>query len=154
MTAMSKLENMIPSSWRNWALDVKGEDMPIGKSTVNVRLMGEIVGVLCCPKGFQWRPWDGEKRRIRCLVVAATKRGIVRSADSASECEKVVKEICGGETGREEGDGVGRIVAVEMENMRHPWQCQDPRLFAMAVIAWIERGALIEEEMRVIVNQA
>jgi hypothetical protein len=42
-----------------------------------------------------------------------------------------------------EGNGESR--AVEVPTMRHPWDLQDPELFARSVVAWIEGIALPEE---------
>jgi pimeloyl-ACP methyl ester carboxylesterase len=72
----------------------------------------------------------------RTLMIAATKRGLLPTNDRTEDA-KMVADIM------KEGNGASR--AVEVRTMRHPWDLQDPELFARSVVAWIEGIALPEE---------
>lgn len=63
------------------------------------------------------------------LVIAATKSGIVPSDDRPEDARMVVRETLGGRTTRDlnatidspENQNEGKILAVTMSRMRHPW---------------------------------
>jgi pimeloyl-ACP methyl ester carboxylesterase len=72
----------------------------------------------------------------RTLMIAATKRGLLPTNDRIEDARMVANIM-------KEGNSESR--AVEVRKMRHPWNLQDPELFARSVIAWIEETRLPEE---------
>jgi len=106
-----------------------------GTGVCNVRICREVIAVLCATDEV---PALG----TRCLVVAATKRGLVPSDDNVEEAKKVGMAVRGG------GDKECRVM--QMREMRHPWDMQAPELFARCVVAWVE-GRELPEEMEEVV---
>ena len=72
----------------------------------------------------------------RILMVAATKRGLLPTNDRTEDA-RMVADIM------KEGNRESR--AVEVRTMRHPWNLQDPELFARSIRGWIEVTDLPEE---------
>jgi hypothetical protein len=94
-----------------------------GTGVRNVQLCREIIAVLCTTD-------EVEPLGSRCLVVAATKRGLVPSDDSLEDAKAVGRAVRG------ERNKESRVV--QMKEMRHPWDMQAPKLFAGCVVAWVE----------------
>jgi hypothetical protein len=74
------------------------------------------------------KPW-----RARTLVVAATKGGLIPSNDSIKNARELA--LLG-----HQGNPETRVV--QNKRMRHAWSRQDPKLFAEAVVCWIENKSL------------
>jgi pimeloyl-ACP methyl ester carboxylesterase len=77
--------------------------------------------------------------QARTLVVAATKRGFLPTNDSVKDA-KMVRECV------KKGNLESKAAEVYR---RHPWDLQDPQLFAKSVIAWIE-GTILPEDLKVL----
>lgn len=73
--------------------------------------------------------------RARTLVVMGTKGGLVPTGDNVDTAREVAEVL-------KRGNVESR--AVQHRGMRHPWNEQDPKLFAEAVMAWLERSTLPE----------
>lgn len=119
--AMQRVENLVPKPVVQWAMD--GTDMP-GTSLVSLELCRQVMA----PRSEWPEPWPA-----RTLIVVAGKGGLVPSADNRDVALRLM------ETGRR---GNSETVAYFHPKMRHPWNRQDPRLFADTAVSWIERQAL------------
>lgn len=75
-------------------------------------------------------PWPS-----RTLIVAAGKRGVLPTQDSFDAARRLA------EIGSEGNSATRAVVHYEM---RHPWNLQAPKLFADAIVAWFERGEVLE----------
>lgn len=76
-----------------------------------------------CPE-----PWPS-----RTLIIAAGKSGLLPTADHPDDAIKLA------EIGR---GGNAETVAYTHPEIRHPWNRQEPKLFAELVVAWVERKEL------------
>lgn len=118
-----RLENRLPRPFVRWLMD--GADIRASpEEHLTTDLIGSIVTELS-PSSPLPKPWPA-----RTLIVAATKAGIVPSNDSI-EAATAMLEI--GQQGNAE------TVAFKHPQMRHPWNRQDPELFAETVIAWFKK---------------
>ncbi|KAK5122251.1 hypothetical protein LTR85_004161 [Meristemomyces frigidus] len=119
-------ENALPRSFVRWLMD--GADIrPSDPSRITVGLCKEVLDTITfADTGGVWpSPWPA-----RTLIVAAGKAGIVPSSDHPQDAVKL-REI-----GRQMNGGT---VAYTHPEMRHPWNRQDPKLFAQTARAWFER---------------
>lgn len=73
--------------------------------------------------------------KARTLVVAATKGGVVPTDDNVDAARDAWKALS-------QGNAESR--AVKIASTRHPWNEQDPKLFAESILAWMEKRALPE----------
>ncbi|KAF2231310.1 alpha/beta-hydrolase [Viridothelium virens] len=122
------LERAVPPSLIQRALP--DLDLSCPRTASSVSLCREIEEVIrAVPAGFP----------KRVLVVAGAKGGWVPTGDSVESAR-----VVGGLVGRGEGGEASRCVV--HWGMRHAWSRQDPRLFARAVEAWVERGEVLEGE--------
>ncbi len=98
-----------------------GTDIPRGDpETCTVELYRHIIPILTTST---WpSPWPA-----RTLIVAAGKGGIIPSHDHPHDAVKLM------EIGRELN---AKTVAVTHPEMRHPWNRQDPVLFAKTAQSW------------------
>ncbi|KGO64858.1 Alpha/beta hydrolase fold-1 [Penicillium italicum] len=120
--ATQRIENLIPRSVIRWAMD--GTDIPRNTSASSLALCQQI---MTPSTELQWpAPW-----RARTLIVVAAKGGLVPSGDSKEVGVRLM------ETGRE---GNPETIAYSHSEMRHPWNRQNPKLFADTAVAWIEGG--------------
>ncbi|CAI7602709.1 unnamed protein product [Penicillium viridicatum] len=118
--AMQHVENMIPRSVMRWAMD--GTDIPRNTSATTLKLCQET---MTPSPELQWpEPWAA-----RTLIVVAAKGGLVPSGDSKEVGLRLM------DTGRQ---GNPETVAYLHPEMRHPWNRQNPKLFADTAKAWIE----------------
>lgn len=120
-----RIENLLPRSLLNWLMD--GANLPhLNMDICTVKLCREITSSLT---GVEWPvPW-----KMRTLIVAAAKGGVVPSADSCEYAKRLA------EVGRK---GNQDTIAVVHWGMRHPWNRQAPGLFAETAMAWLERREL------------
>jgi pimeloyl-ACP methyl ester carboxylesterase len=116
-----RIQKLVPRSLLSWLMD--GTDMQRGKSSsCTLGLCRQIAPVMLTPT---WpSPWSA-----RTLIVAAGKGGIVPSRDHPHDAVKLM--------------GIGRelnskTIAVTHPAMRHPWNRQDPLLFAETARSWCE----------------
>ncbi|EKV04826.1 Alpha/beta hydrolase fold-1 [Penicillium digitatum] len=117
---MQRIENLIPRSVIRWAMN--GTDLPRYTSASTLQLCQQI---MTPSTELQWpSPWTA-----RTLIVVAAKGGLVPSGDSKEVGVRLMK------TGRE---GNPMTIAYVHSEMRHPWNRQNPRLFADTAMAWIE----------------
>ncbi|OAL02556.1 alpha/beta-hydrolase [Phaeosphaeriaceae sp. SRC1lsM3a] len=114
-----RIENIIPRPAIRWAMD--GADIRRTRN-MSLKLCSEIVGRSRMQLGL----WT-----CRTCVVVASKGGLVPSDDSTEAARRLVSR--GTEGGAE-------VVAYTHPDMRHPWNRQDPRLWAETVMSWIEGG--------------
>ncbi len=109
-----RLESYIPLPLVRWAMD--GTDMQgIDLSRVTLPLCRAIMSTITAESG------DGEWAKpwsARTCIISAGKAGIVPSADHPEDAVKYL--------------------------MRHPWNRQDPELFARAAKCWFEGDPLPE----------
>ncbi|KAJ6021247.1 hypothetical protein N7540_006751 [Penicillium herquei] len=115
-----RLENLVPRSVIRWAMD--GTDIPRIDTRLGTLRLCQSVMAPTETKGPM--PWNA-----RTCIIVAGKGGLVPSADSRSSAVRLL-EI--GKLGNKE------TVAFWHPDMRHPWNRQNPRLFADSVRAWIE----------------
>lgn len=101
---------------------------------VDMALLRQVVSVIV--SNDEIRPIGDGGRRL--LMVAATNRGLVPSNDRPDHAI-MVRDVM-----RRAGADKKSVQAVQMKEMRHPWQVQAPNLFAKSVTAWIEKGELTE----------
>jgi pimeloyl-ACP methyl ester carboxylesterase len=136
---MKRIENAAPRSLVKWLMDGAdihgGSDSEEPKSQSEVKHNGsslalcrDIVAAISgsgSGQGWPPQPWPA-----RTLIVVAGKRGILPSNDHPEDAKKLA--------------GIGRelnadTVAMTHPLMRHPWNIQDPKLFAETTCAWFER---------------
>ncbi|KAJ5305727.1 hypothetical protein N7508_004742 [Penicillium antarcticum] len=125
--AMPRVENCLGRPLISWAMD--GADIPrIDTNVCTLDLCRQIVS----PEDpTQWpSPWPA-----RTLIVAAGKGGLVPTKDSPGDAVKLM--VIGRELNEE-------TIAYTHLKMRHPWNRQDPRLFAATAAAWFEHKELPE----------
>jgi len=116
--ADGRLQKLIPRAVVEWLMD--GTDL--GNSPpCSMQLCRQIVPVLV---GTWPSPWPA-----RTLIVAAGKSGILPSSDRLEDARKLM------EIGKEKNI---QTIAVTHPLMRHPWNRQDPPLFARTARAWFE----------------
>lgn len=121
----SRLESLVPKSFMKSLMS--GADIqPSYPSLELCRQIGGSMGT------FPEAPWPA-----RTLVVAAGKGGILPTADRPEDARKLAGIVGNGET-----------VAVTHKGIRHPWNRQEPRLFAELVVAWVEGNELPEGFVR------
>jgi pimeloyl-ACP methyl ester carboxylesterase len=125
--AMPRVENCLGRSLISWAMD--GADIPrIDTNVCTLDLCRQIVSP---ERPTQWpSPWSA-----RTLIVAAGKGGLVPTKDSSGDAVKLMM------IGRELNE---ETIAYTHLEMRHPWNRQDPRLFAETAAAWVEHKDLPE----------
>lgn len=113
---MNRVESAVPRPAIRWLMD--GTDLrPL--SSTSLSLCKDIAS----PETFELKPWPS-----RTLIIVAGKGGIIPSNDSADAARRLVN------VGKE---GNAETVAFIHPAMRHPWNRQDPRLWAETVAAWI-----------------
>ncbi|KAF2432925.1 alpha/beta-hydrolase [Tothia fuscella] len=137
-----QLENMIPRAtvgrWMdidfNWPItgplkhDIDPKSIP--ETPNSVKLSKEILEALSSKEEVHPLP-------MRTLIVAATKGNwYLPTNDSIPEAKRILQTV-------KLGNAASR--AAQVPSMRHPWNLQDPTLFARSVEAWIERSDLLEE---------
>jgi pimeloyl-ACP methyl ester carboxylesterase len=71
--------------------------------------------------------------QARTLVVAATKGGLVPTNDSIKHARQLAVLA---------QQGNSESISVQNKTMRHGWSRQDPKLFAEAIVCWIESKPL------------
>lgn len=120
--AEQRVENAIPRPLIRWLMD--GTD--VRRSNISTSTLALCRDITSPMQETVWPlPWSA-----RTLVIAAGKGGIVPSADHPHDAKKLAK------IGREKNEAT---IAVTHPRMRHPWNRQEPGLFAETVKAWIER---------------
>lgn len=131
----SRIENLLPRSFISWLMD--GTDIrPANTSLITVSLCREVLGTITfsdpsdSTKTTWPSPWPA-----RTLIVAAGKAGVVPSADHPQDAIKL--RGIGNEMNPE-------TAAYTHPAMRHPWNRQDPALFARTARAWFEKGEMPE----------
>ena len=122
-----RVEAAIPKSWIRYLMD--GTDMPSANlDRCNLALHQEIFN----PPPRDWpAPWPA-----KTLIVVAGKGGIIPSNDSIDAATRLA------DIGRKMNSGT-RVIT--HPKMRHPWVVQDPKLFADAVMAWLENGVVLQD---------
>ncbi|TKA66116.1 hypothetical protein B0A55_09838 [Friedmanniomyces simplex] len=126
-----RLESCIPLPLIRWAMD--GADLRrVDLSRVTMPLCRAMMSPITAEStDGEWaRPWV-----TRTCIISAGKAGIVPSADHEDDAIKY-RDI-----GRK---GNAETVAFTHPLMRHPWNKQDPELFARAAKCWFERQPLPE----------
>ena len=116
-----RVENCVPRPLIRWALN--GADLPrIDGDTCTLDLCRQIIAP---DTTTEWPlPWPA-----RTLIVAAGKGGWIPTSDDSRDAVRLM------EIGRESNK---ETVAYTHFAMRHPWNRQDPRLFAETTQAWFE----------------
>lgn len=122
---MQRCENLVPRRVIRWLMD--GADLErVDPFICTLPLCQQIVSPMTEVK---WpSPW-----RARTLIVAAGKGGLIPSSDHPEDAKKLMQIAGELDTG---------TVAVTHPRMRHPWNRQDPELFAQTILAWFERRDL------------
>ena len=126
-----RIESCIPLPLIRWAMD--GSDMRrVNLNTVTLPLCQAMMAPITASTddGELAKPWPA-----RTCIISAGKAGIVPSADHP---EDAVKYRDVGRKGNRE------TVAYTHPLMRHPWNRQDPELFARAAKCWFDREPLPE----------
>jgi pimeloyl-ACP methyl ester carboxylesterase len=116
-----RVQKLIPRPVISWLMD--GTDIQGGKSgSWTLELCRQIVPVIVTTI---WpSPWPA-----RTLIVAAGKGGIIPSKDHPRDAARLME--IGRQLNRE-------TVAFRHPEMRHPWNRQDPVLFAETARCWFE----------------
>ena len=120
-----RLQKLIPRGVISWLMD--GTDIQGGESgSCTLELCRQIVPVLVTKT---WpSPWPA-----RTLIMAAGKGGIIPSKDHPHDAVRLM------EIGRQLNP---ETVAFKHSEMRHPWNRQDPALFAETARCWFGRENL------------
>ncbi|KAH6851579.1 Alpha/Beta hydrolase protein [Alternaria rosae] len=118
--ASNRMEKAVPRPWIRWLMD--GTDIR-HTSSPTLSLCTQIARTDSA--AAQIRPWSA-----RTLIIVAGKGGLVPSNDSPEAARKLAK------IGKENNT---LALAYTHPDMRHPWNRQDPRLWAETVVAWVER---------------
>jgi pimeloyl-ACP methyl ester carboxylesterase len=124
---LNRLPDLLPKAVTKYfmdGIDVTGGD---DSNSPSYPLHREFMALLF--SGTWPAPWGA-----RTVIVAATKGGIVPSFDRVDVARRLA-EIC-------VQGGNKEVRAVQYKGMRHPWNAQDPKLFADALCAFIERRPL------------
>ncbi|USW58832.1 Putative alpha/beta hydrolase-1 [Septoria linicola] len=122
-----RVENVVPRAVTRWLMDgadIGNADLSLCTLDFNKQIFGESLSS---------GEWPGAWA-ARTLVIAATKKGILPTDDNV-EVAKTVAEI-----GRRLDS---ETIAVAHSGMRHPWNRQDPKLFADVIKAWVEGTAVL-----------
>jgi pimeloyl-ACP methyl ester carboxylesterase len=119
--ASNRIENAVPRPIVRWLMD--GADMR-RTSGSRMSLCTDIAHI----EKVKLRPWAS-----RTLIVVAGKGGLVPSNDNADAARSLAT------VGRE---GNAKTTAVTHPAMRHPWNRQNPRLWAEIVESWVEERSL------------
>ena len=116
-----RIENLLPRSVVSWLMD--GADIQRGDSATST--LGLCRQILPPMISATWpSPWPA-----RTLIVAAGKSGILPTGDHPQDAVRLM------EIGRGRNSAT---IAVTHPEMRHPWNRQDPVLFAETARAWFE----------------
>lgn len=116
---MNRFENSVPRPLVRWLMD--GTDIRSGKGP-SLELCRQILRELGTQ---QWpEPW-----KATTLIVVAGKGGVIPSYDPPEDARKLAL------TAREGG---AEVKALKHERLRHPWNRQDPRLWAEVTRAWVQ----------------
>ncbi|PPJ61206.1 hypothetical protein CBER1_10281 [Cercospora berteroae] len=121
-----RMEQSMPRSVIRWLMD--GTDVRFGDISICTLDFNKEVFSGSLSEGA-WPQFE-----TRALVIAATKMGILPTNDNV----QVARDVA--ETGRKLN---GATFAVQHEAMRHPWNRQDPRLFAETIKAWVEQKGVL-----------
>lgn len=133
--AWTRAESLVPEWAVRRALGLVEEEEGAGgegseeawpRTVRTLELCRGVVGVLVA--GQETRPL-----KARTLVLAATKGGVVPTDDNVDAARDAWKALS-------QGNAESR--AVKIASMRHPWNEQDPKLFAESILAWMEKRAL------------
>lgn len=121
-----RAEWLMPRPWLRKLMD--GADLPRPNlSNCTLKLDREIFA----PTDSKWpTTWPA-----RTLIVVAGKGDIIPSQDNADAARQLA------EIGRQSNPAT---IAVTHPEMRHPWIYQAPALFAAAVLAWFDKGEILE----------
>lgn len=117
-----RVENLVPRSVTRWLMDgadIRHGDMSLCTLDFNKQIFGDSLS------SGEWP----EAWAARTLVIAATKKGMLPTDDNVEVAKRVA------EIGRELNS---ETFAVAHSAMRHPWNRQDPKLFADVIKAWIK----------------
>lgn len=114
---MNRVENLVPRSAIRWLMD--GTD--IGRLSPSLELCRQVAETM--KTASYPTAWPAPT-----LIIAAGRGGLVPSYDHPEDAKKLAS------IGREMND---KTLAVTHPLMRHPWNRQDPLLFANTVRGWI-----------------
>jgi pimeloyl-ACP methyl ester carboxylesterase len=121
--ASNRMENAIPRPFARWLMD--GTDLP-HTSSASLSLCRQIAHTGNAKAQLQ--PWSA-----RTLIIVAGKGGLIPSNDSIEAARQLAR------VGNENNT---RTLACKHPFMRHPWNRQDPSLWATTVMAWVEERDL------------
>lgn len=123
--ATNRAENLIPRPFIRWLMD--GTD--VRRTDTNDCTLELCRAIVTPMTTYAWpKPW-----KASTLVMAAGKSGFLPTADHAEDAVRLA-DI--GKQGNED------TTAVTHKEMRHPWNRQDPKLFAETARAWFEKREL------------
>lgn len=110
----------------SWLMD--GADLQSATTSVTVPMCRSVLSVITlADSDGKWpSPWPA-----RTLIIAAGRAGMLPTADHPHDALKL-RDI-----GREMN---AETVAYTHPEMRHPWNRQDPELFARTAKAWFEKA--------------
>jgi pimeloyl-ACP methyl ester carboxylesterase len=114
---MNRVENLVPRPAIRWLMD--GTD--IGRLSPSLELCRQVADNM--KTASYPTAWPAPT-----LIIAAGRGGLVPSYDHPEDAKKVA------EIGRQRND---HTLAVTHPLMRHPWNRQDPLLFANTVRGWV-----------------
>lgn len=124
---INRMPDLLPKAVIKHFMDGADVSDPNDESPASYQRHKEFTALLTT--GTWPEPWTA-----RTLIVAATKSGLVPSFDKPAVARRLV-EIC-------HGGGNRDVRAVQHRGMRHPWNAQDPKLFAETVCAFVEERKL------------
>jgi len=130
----SRLESFVPRSLMRSVMS--GADIQPSYPSLELckQVGAPIASTEIEPKSKWPEPWLS-----RTLIIAAGKAGLLPTADHPDDAIKLA------EMGRR---GNAETVAYTHPGIRHPWNRQEPKLFAELVVAWVERRELPEGFVR------
>lgn len=130
--ATQRIENALPRSVIRWAMD--GTDIP--RSDPNICTLDLCKRIVECMCNETWpSSWSA-----KTLIVAAGKGGwVLPTSDHPHDAIRLMGIA---------REGNPESIACVHYGMRHPWNRQDPKLFADTARAWFERGEVGDEFVR------
>jgi pimeloyl-ACP methyl ester carboxylesterase len=146
---MKRIERAAPRTLVSWLLDgveINNEKRPTNTDiddttrtdesggemeSCNLALCQDVIAAVSgSGRDKEWPPstWPA-----RTLIIVAGKKGILPTNDHPEDAKKL----------RDIGQELNAdTIAMTHPLMRHPWNCQDPKLFAETACAWFERRTL------------
>lgn len=118
---MNRIDNAVPRPAIRWLMD--GADLRRTPGS-SMSLCTQIAHI----NKLELKPWSS-----RTLIIAAGKGGLIPSNDNLEVARRLAKVGI---------QGNAKTAVYVHPAMRHPWNRQNPKLWAESVIAWVEEKSI------------